>query len=357
MNPADPIRIGIVGCGAIAQVHHLPNLTTLKDLFEIRVVCDLSSSLAETIASDFHVPRHVTDYREVLTAEIDAVLLCHGDPKTEIGLAALEAGKHLFIEKPVCFTLSDADAMIAAANLSGVVTQAGYMKAYDPAFELLKSEVSSMVPVRFIQVNHLHTNNDHHLAHFGVKKFADGPDTTNNDRARDVSEALGENIPDEVHKAFFVLAGSMIHDLYGIRLLFGQPDRIVTTEIWNGGLGITTILEYRSGTRCSATWVELSGIKEFVETLEVYSDDRGVKLSYPTGFSRGIPSTLEIRGVDDYGHSFRQQPFVDWEIPFVRELRHFHKCITQGAECRTSLASARYDVALVIDIVKKYLDR
>ena len=115
MNPADPIRIGIVGCGAIAQVHHLPNLTTLKDLFEIRVVCDLSSSLAETIASDFHVPRHVTDYREVLAADIDAVLLCHGDPKTEIGLAALEAGKHLFIEKPVCFTLSDADAMIAAA--------------------------------------------------------------------------------------------------------------------------------------------------------------------------------------------------------------------------------------------------
>ena len=148
----------------------------------------------------------------------------------------------------------------------------------------------------------------------------------------------------------------MIHDLYGLRILFGQPERVVSTEVWNGGMGVTAILAYASGARCAATWVELSGIKEFVETLEVYSDDRGAVLSYPTGFSRGIPSQLEIRGVDD-GRPFRRQPFVDWEIPFVRELRHFHACVTEGVECRTSLEGARDDVALVIDIVRAWLDR
>ena len=351
------IKIGVVGCGAIAQVHHLPNLQTLQDLFEVPVVCDISPSLAEAVAAQFHVPRHVTDYRDLLAADIDAVLLCHGDPKTEAGLATLQAGKHLFIEKPVCFTLADADAMVAAADAAGTVAQAGYMKAHDPAFELLQRELPAIGPPRFIQVNHLHTDNSHHLTHFGIKYSDDRPALSGHKRRDDVVAALGDDVPDEARRVFFVLAGSMIHDLYGLRILFGQPTRVVSTELWNGGLGVTTILEYGSGARCAATWVELSGIKEFVETLEIYGDDRGATLSYPTGFARGLPSTLEIRGVDADGRSFRQQPFVDWEIPFVRELRHFHACIAQDAECKTSLESARQDVALVIDIVRAYLDR
>ena len=353
-----PIRIGVVGCGAIAQVHHLPNLAMLQDLFEVPVVCDLSPSLAAAVAAKFHIQRFVTDYRELVAADVDAVLLCHGDPKTAAALAVLEAGKHLFIEKPVCFTLADADEMIALARSAGVVAQAGYMKAHDPAFELLEREVTKMAPVRFIQVNHLHTDNSHHLAHFGIVRGDDAPPASGDDtRADAIFETFGGDIPDEAKKVFYILSGSMIHDLYGLRILFGQPIRVASTEIWNDGFGVTTILEYSAGARCAATWVELPRIKEFVETLEVYGDDRGATLSYPTGFSRGIPSTLEIRGVDGDGRPFRQQPFVDWEIPFVRELRHFHACITAGVRCRTSLASARDDVALVADIVRAYLEK
>ena len=54
------VRIGVVGCGAIAQVHHLPNLALLQDLFEVPVVCDISPELAEAVAGQFHVPRYVT---------------------------------------------------------------------------------------------------------------------------------------------------------------------------------------------------------------------------------------------------------------------------------------------------------
>ena len=126
------VKIGVVGCGAIAQVHHLPNLSALQDRFEVAAVCDISPSAAADAARRFHVPRHLTDYRELLAADLDAVLLCHTDPKTEAAVAVLEAGKHLFIEKPLCFSLPEIDAMIAAPGAAGTVAQAGYMKVYDP---------------------------------------------------------------------------------------------------------------------------------------------------------------------------------------------------------------------------------
>jgi len=121
-----PIRLGIVGCGAITQVQHLPNVMGLPEEFEVTMVCDRSPALAESIAEMFHVPGFVTDYRQMLASDVEAVLLCHTDPKTEVAVAAFEAGKHVFIEKPMCFSLQEADAIIAAARRSGKVGQVGY---------------------------------------------------------------------------------------------------------------------------------------------------------------------------------------------------------------------------------------
>ena len=123
-----PIRIGIIGSGAVAQVQHLPNLAQLKDLFSVEMVCDLSPSLAQTVAREFHIPHHTGEWRELLTADLDAVILCHTDPKTEIAVAAFAAGKHVFIEKPICFSTEEADQIIAARQAAGTVGQAGYMK-------------------------------------------------------------------------------------------------------------------------------------------------------------------------------------------------------------------------------------
>ena len=75
------VKIGIVGCGAITQVHHAPNLADLYDLFEIHAVCDVSRGAAEYVADKFHVPHAFTDYKELLASGVEAVLLCHTDPK------------------------------------------------------------------------------------------------------------------------------------------------------------------------------------------------------------------------------------------------------------------------------------
>ena len=58
------VRLGVVGCGAVAQVQHLPNLALLRDEFSVEIACDLSPSLAANVAAEFHIPRHTSDLGE-----------------------------------------------------------------------------------------------------------------------------------------------------------------------------------------------------------------------------------------------------------------------------------------------------
>ena len=354
-----PIKIGVVGCGAIAQVHHLPNLTALRDQFEVSVVCDISPAAAGYAAQRFHVPQAVTDYRHLLETDIEAVLLCQADPKTEIAVASFEAGKHVFIEKPMCYSLQEADSIIAAQKKAGKVGQAGYMKVYDPAFELARQEVSGMQTISFVQINHLHPDNALHLHQFQLARFDDYPpgalEAIQTARKAATQEAIGA-APEHVERAFFILSGSMIHDLYGLRTIMGLPGSVVSAEIWQDGRAVTVVLAYPNGARCVATWVDLPELWDFKETLEIYGDDKRVILSYPTGFARGILSEVTIQAIE-VGNTYRRQPAIDWESAFVRELRHFYDCIANDVPCRTPVESARDDVALIIEIIQHYLQQ
>lgn len=350
------VRIGVVGCGAIAQIQHLPFLSELADEYEISAVCDVSPSAVEHAARMFNVPDRYTDYRDLLASDIDAALLCQTDPKTDVAVATLDAGKHLFIEKPVCLSVGDVDRVIGAADRAGVIAQAGYVKLYEPAFEAAVPEVRSMEDVRFVQVNHLHPDNMLHIRQFRTVQFDDVPQmamqAAADARHSSIRESIGD-APSYVQRAYMTLSGSLIHDLYGLRVLFGSPSKVVSTDIWNDGSAISTTLMYPSGLRCVASWVDLPKLWNFHETLEVYGSSKRVIVQYETGFSRGV-STLTVHEVDERGTTFKRQPAMDWESPFRRELRHFHDCITRGVECRSPVSQAREDISLIVDIIKAY---
>ncbi len=350
------VRIGVVGCGAIAQIQHLPFLAELAEEFEIAAVCDVSQSAVDHAARMFNVPNGYTDYRDLLASDVDAVLLCQTDPKTEVAVATLDAGKHMFIEKPVCLSVEDVDRIIESADMPGLVAQAGYVKLYEPAFEAAVTEVESMEDVQFVQVNHLHPHNSLHIGQFRTRQFGDVPQSAiqaaADARQASIREAIGD-VPSYVEGAYMTLSGSLIHDLYGLRLLFGSPTSVAHTEIWNDGSAISTTLEYASGFRCVASWVDLPRLWDFHETLEIYGSSKRVIVKYATGFSRGV-STLTVHEIDDGGKTIQRQPAMEWESPFRRELRHFHECIADGIECRSPVSDAREDISLIIDITRAH---
>src|SRR3954453_17267954 len=129
-------RVGVIGCGLVAQVMHLPHLRGLDDRFDVVALSDLVPGALEFAGAMFPSARRHAAWEEML-GDVDAVLVLTAGSHAPVAIAAAEAGVHVFVEKPMCFSVEEGEAMIAAARAGGVVLMVGYMKRYDPSYEEL----------------------------------------------------------------------------------------------------------------------------------------------------------------------------------------------------------------------------
>ena len=170
------LRVGIIGCGTVAQIMWLPNLRELDEQFEVTAICDLSPGLTQAVGDFFAVPHRDQDYRELVARDdVDMVIVLTPGSHAAAAIAAMEAGKHVIVEKPMCFTLREADAMIATAERTGVRLMVSYMKRYDPGYRYGRDAVRAIDDLRYVQINVLHPDPDLYYAHHRLKRFRDVP--------------------------------------------------------------------------------------------------------------------------------------------------------------------------------------
>ncbi|RXZ76580.1 gfo/Idh/MocA family oxidoreductase [Paenibacillaceae bacterium] len=110
------IRIGIVGVGLIGQTH-LKNYAEIEDA-EVVAVCDINGQAARKVAEDFQIKDVYTDFRELLKRDdIDAIDVClHNNFHAPVTNEALQAGKHVYCEKPIAGTYHDGKSMLDTAK-------------------------------------------------------------------------------------------------------------------------------------------------------------------------------------------------------------------------------------------------
>ena len=136
------IKIGIIGCGKIAQVRHIPEYAANPHA-EIYGFYDINQARAQELAQK-HGGKVFASYEELLAdPAIEAVSVCVANhAHAEISIAALKAGKHVLCEKPMAVTLEDCEAMVAAAEVSGKYLMIGQnqrlAKAHSKAKELIE---------------------------------------------------------------------------------------------------------------------------------------------------------------------------------------------------------------------------
>ena len=137
------IRVGIVGTGGISRAHQRTYMKVGG--FEIVAVCDIIKSKANEAAEQWGVPKkHVfTSYNKMLEMdEIDTVSVCtYNQGHRRPTVAALNAGKHVFCEKPMAATLPDATAMARAAKASGKILQIGLHSTFNPRLQFAKKVI------------------------------------------------------------------------------------------------------------------------------------------------------------------------------------------------------------------------
>lgn len=357
--------MGVVGCGAIAQIQHLPHMRELSDDFEIAALCDLSPRLLASLGDEYGVPpeRRFLSYEEMLRTDVEAVIVCPFGSHAPPSIAAARHGKHVLVEKPMCQTEAEASEMVAEAERAGVVLMTAYMKRYDPGYRYALDRIREIPDVRFVQVNHLHPDNALHVAEFHVKRFDDLPSSARHEVGRHAREATAQTLgfaeasqaPEAAMQAYQTILGSMIHDIGNLAGLFGPPERVISTELWAGGRGITTVLGYPDEKRAVCTWVDLPELWDFRETLEVYGASNRVLVSFPTGFARGLPTDVTIQGMDADRTPWRKA--LSWhDNPFKLELQHFRDCVLAGKKPDTPGRDAVHDIALVREIVLAYLN-
>src|SRR3954451_1657644 len=128
------LRAGVIGCGLVAQVMHLPHLRELDDRFEVEALSDLAPGALEFAGAMFPAASRPVAWDEMLD-RVDAVLVLTAGSHAPVAGAAAEAGVHVFVEKPMCFSVEEGEAMIAAARGGGGGLTGGYLKRYDPGDE------------------------------------------------------------------------------------------------------------------------------------------------------------------------------------------------------------------------------
>ncbi|MFN8590607.1 MAG: Gfo/Idh/MocA family oxidoreductase [Thermomicrobiales bacterium] len=348
----DPLRVGVVGCGQIAQIMHLPFLAELPQ-FRLDAICDLSPRVVAAVGERYHVPFRTNDFRELIARDgIDVVAVLTMD-HPPVAIAAAEAGKHLFIEKPLAFSLADADRVISAVEHAGVTAMIGYMKRYDPGYEYGAARMQAMKGVSLIRVHDFAGDFGVHPTLFTLVTAEDLPADQAATQQASI-EAAQRAALGESHAHLASLYGMVLmlssHDLTILRGAFGPPRGVLYSDAI-APLQILSVLDYGEGRRCVFEAAVGSRYLWFDEQLTAWGEDEIIEIAFPNPYVPYAATTVNIRGNAE-GSPYRTEIPVSNQESFRREWLHFYDCVRNGTPPRTTLADARADVALAIDMVR-----
>jgi predicted dehydrogenase len=348
----EKLRVGVVGCGQIAQIMHLPYLRELPQ-FELTAICDLSPQVVETVGERFNVPARYRDFTDLVTRDdVDAVAVLTME-HAEVAVAAAEAGKHLFIEKPLAFSPAEADRIVAAVERAGVTAMVGYMKRYDPGYELGAARMQAIDGIILIRVHDFAGDFGVHAPLFTLVAADDLPPALLAEREAAIAtierEALGADHAhlSDLYNMLLMLAS---HDLAILRGAFGAACGVLYSDAVSPSQ-LLTVLDFGTGRRCVFEAGVGAQYLWWDEQMTAYGSDQVVEIAFPNPYVPYAPTVVTIRA-NEAGSPVRKEIPASHDEAFRREWLHFYDCVRTGARPRTALTDGRDDVALAVEMIR-----
>jgi predicted dehydrogenase len=350
------VRVGLVGTGVIAQVMHLHYLAELADRFEVAAVCDLDGESARACAERYGVQAAFTDWRELVAHPLDAVMVLTSGSHAPIAEAAARAGRHVFVEKPMCYSAAEGQAMVAAADQAGVILMVGYPKRYDPAFTRMREETAELEGARLLRVTTSESPLRPYIGHYPLLPRVPLPAAVAEDLRNESRERIraATSTATELERQVYemVLLDTLVHELNTVRGLLGEPTRLDYASL---ALDHVTVMLRFGDLPAAIHWIDLPGIARYEMEFALYAPDRRVRLTFPSPFLRNEPAMLEIEGgTGSTGRSWRTEEVVGYESGFKNELVAFHDSIVTGRPPPTSGRDGLRDVTLCQAIIDSH---
>lgn len=351
------VRLGILGLGAVAQAVHLPLVERLRDHFVIAALADLSTSLAEAVGDRYRVPaerRHASLDEMLGAGGLDALVVLSSGSHGRAVLAGLDRGLAVFAEKPLVWTLAEADAIEARlAADPGLRLQVGYMKLYDPAVvrAVAIAGEERLGPPRSIEVTVLHPSSESQLAFARLlPPPSDVPPATAAALRAEADElrraALGERAAEAVGELYTaILLGSIVHELALVRAFAGDPEAIDAVAVWPADRWPPSV-EFTgrlpADGRVTVRWHFLPDYAAYREEVRVVYEAATIELAFPSPYLLHRPTGLTVTTLD--GQARRDASWTSTGEAFEEELLAFHALVTAGRPPAAALAEGRADV-------------
>ena len=364
-----PLRVAVVGCGGIAQMMHLPTLAERPDLFQVMGLADVNAATLHAVGRRYGIATLATDHHELVARpDVEAVLVLASGSHREAVVSALSAGKHVFVEKPLGFSVEETEEIAALARRAPGLLMVGYHKRYDAGYLRARDEVRGLRDLRFVEVTVLHPDDGAYRTHHALLPVADPPRGEPAEEASNravveeatkgiVAEGIGRTVksgaPAEHRVATLLLFQSLIHDLDAVRGILGEPEDVESARVWRGGFAQTSLTRFARDVRVAMSWISLPGLRSYEERLRFVSSEKRVTLVFPSPYLRHQPTPVLVERMDG-SELVAECRTVSYEEAFRAELHHFRECIARGRRPETSFDDALGDARWIRAIARAY---
>ncbi|KAH7418843.1 hypothetical protein BKA64DRAFT_717472 [Cadophora sp. MPI-SDFR-AT-0126] len=262
------------------------------------------------VAAKFRIPHKTTNPSEVINnPEVDVVFILAADEFHEsLCISALEAGKRVFIEKPISPSLPSTKRIIAAEKAAGgAKVFVGYMRRYAPSFTAAFLREVANIPKIL-------------------------PPGSGEEQKRNLDTLVGEAFPGvsptERDVKYYRFLGSLgSHDLSLMREALGFPD-------YKNKTGEPFPVTYESG---------IGNVPRFDASLAVYGEKK-----------TGLPIKVKVDELNEHGEAVSREVLSSFEDAYTVELKDMYTCFALGETIKTSAENACRDLEL-FDLMYKQL--
>ncbi|KAF4974101.1 hypothetical protein FZEAL_8974 [Fusarium zealandicum] len=350
------LNVGLIGCGEVAQVVHIPTLSYMSSWFRITYLCDVSAAALEHCAAKIpnHVPKVTQNPAELCAShDVDVVLVVSSDEyHATHAVLALQHNKHVLVEKPLALTKRDIQAIVDAERSSSGKAMVAYMRRYAAVFEDAVQEIGGLDKILYARVRDIIGPNSTFIEQSGTfpQRFTDFRREDSDDKDAKSREMIkfafeeecgGVPVTQDSTLMWRFLAGLGSHDLSVMREALGMPDKVVGTSMglpfWNVLFRYPTFtVSYESG---------IDNIPRFDAHLEVYGTNKTVRVQYDTPYVKGLPVTMHV--VENVDGALKETTIrKSYEDPYTLEMKELWKMVVEGKPVKSTPQDALQDLEI-----------